>query len=188
MKPHGSRWGRRHSVFSALVLLAVMPSCSFMRSAPRDSSGLSYDELSALIDDTQQAREAGMSFPDWIKNHPMVADPVAGSWDLALGELHARRAGSQVREAPVGSLTCTWVAMLSSDYRRNSNASGIGYVLALVFTVPLCVPCDVILVPTSFVASCIQDMGVDADARRRALQDVEEARRLGFEPPDLWMR
>lgn len=169
------------------MVLLLLHACTFMRPSTADPLGRSYVELSALIDYVRDAQAAGLQPEDWLAKHdfPILTD--RASWDAILGELHARRASSLVRRAPVISVTETWVGMLSSDYRRRSDASPVGFAIGCILVVPPALLLDVLVVPVSFSFSFVQDLRVDEADRARAQEDLTRASDLGVDGGDLWM-
>ena len=156
--------------------------------------GATYDDLTALMIDLSVARASAASCADWLEAHGMR--PIernsdqkdVPTWDQALGELYARRASSLVREEHVVSFTWLWISLFTDGFGGRPNDSRIVQALFLGIGTPLCVPFDLIVIPTSFGYSCYQDMRVEATDRQRAMADLEQARRLGFLHPEWWMR
>lgn len=171
---------------TVVITMTMTESCSFMRTAPIDPYGPTYDKMSTLIDETTRARASGADYGQWMRDHDMAGWIRDGSWDATLGEMYVRRASTLVRAAPVASLTDVWVTMASSDYRRRSDSSTCGYVSSLVLFVPLTLCVDVVIVPISLVASVVQDQMVDPEVRARAIEDLERARQLGVDRPLSW--
>jgi hypothetical protein len=174
----------------ALMWVSCLASgCGFVRNADRDAFGFSYSELSALIADMQKARAGGMTCAQWVSAHEAVCLATdSESWDVALGEIYARRASSIVREAPVVSLTGTWVSVWTSGFGRSPDDSRIVQALYLGLGTPLCVPFDLVIIPVSFTSSLIQDLGVAGADYRCAMEDLERARSLGCLHPEWRIR
>ncbi|HEX6811321.1 MAG TPA: hypothetical protein VF384_06840 [Planctomycetota bacterium] len=170
----------------ALVAL-LLSGCGFVRNTTSDPLGFSYDELSQLIADLGQARAAGVAYGTWASDHERAVLPKDGTWDEALGELHARRASSLVREAPVVSFTATWVDLFTDGF-GSPHDSRVVQVLCLGIGTPLCVPFDLLIVPFSFTSAWFQDMAVDSSDHQRAMADLEQARGLGCLHAEWWMR
>lgn len=172
---------------TVLLMLVVAQSCSFMRTAPVEPYEPTYEHMSTLIADVRGAQASGADYQRWMRDHDLAGWMVSdGSWEATLGMMYARRAATLVRAAPVASLTDVWVTMVSSDNRRSSESSTFGYVASLVLFVPVTLCVDVVVVPISFVVSCVQDQMVDPEARARAIEDLERARALGVERPLSW--
>ncbi|MBL8726288.1 MAG: hypothetical protein JNK49_19750 [Planctomycetes bacterium] len=151
------------------MVLLVLHACTFMRPSTADPFGRSYDQLSELIDDVAEAQAAGLQPEEWLAKRDLPVLTDRASWDAILGELHARRASSLVRRAPVVSVTETWVGMLSSDYRRRSDASPVGFAIGCILVVPPALLLDVLVVPVTFSFSFVQGEcqknGVNGTAR-----------------------
>lgn len=180
---------RRLACLVLTVTVALASSaCGFVRSAEKDAFGFHYDQLTALIADMQESRSRGETVAQWVaRNGDAFVDRDLDSWDVALGELHARRASSIVREAPVVSLTASWITLLTAGY-GSPHDSRFVQVIYLGVGTPLCIPFDVLILPLSFASSWVGDLGVSAADHQRAIEDLEHARRLGCVNPDRWMR
>lgn len=182
-------WSNGSSVRAVvwLVAMLVLEGCAFLRPSTADPFGRSYADLTALIDEAEQARATGVQPEAWASRLGLPATTDGRAWDARIGELYACRASSLVRRAPVLSVTETWVGMMRSDHRRQSDASPLGLVIGCVLVVPPAVLLDVVLVPVSTCFSFVQDLRVDEVDRVRAQEDLKRAGELGMDPADLWM-
>jgi len=181
---------RRRLACCAVIVTGsvVVSSCGFVQAVETDRFGFNCDQLTVLIDDMHASRARGEAVALWVARHDVACmDRDVESWDAALGELHARRASSIVRDAPIGSLTGTWVGTFTAGY-GSSHDSRVVQALLLGLGTPLCLPFDLLVVPTSFMASWVDDLGVSRAAHERALDDLERSRSLGYPHPERWMR
>ncbi|MGK0352476.1 MAG: hypothetical protein ACJAYX_003161 [Planctomycetota bacterium] len=121
----------------------------------------------------EAARDQGTSVSDWLGKH---GDQLIGfhptTWSDALSSLYARRSASLVRHNPWFSASGTlfafwWEAPLSVNYL-------VGGLVVLPF--------EVVVQPVALGVAAVRDASVCEQDLLRAVDDIERARELGYEP------